>query len=70
MCPSYTGISSTSETSSFSRALKRRAENFWDWNIGLALDFQTWKMMVRQQGLTDEQALELIVRMVQCAPRE
>lgn len=38
--------------------------------IGLALDFQTWKTMVRKQGLTDEQAIELMVRMVQCAPRE
>ena len=38
--------------------------------IGLALDFQTWKTMVRKQGLGDEQALELMVRMVQCAPRE
>jgi hypothetical protein len=38
--------------------------------IGLALDFQTWRTMVRNQGLTDEQALELMVRMVQCTPRE
>jgi AcrR family transcriptional regulator len=38
--------------------------------IGLALDFQTWKTMARKQGLTDEQALELMVRLVQCAPRE
>ncbi len=35
--------------------------------IGLALNFQTWRTMVREQGLTDEQALELMVRMVQCA---
>ncbi len=34
--------------------------------IGLALDFQTWKTMVRKQGLTDEQALELMVGMVRC----
>ena len=38
--------------------------------IGLALDFQTWRTMVRNQGLTDEQALELMVRMVQFTPRE
>ena len=38
--------------------------------IGLALDFQTWRTMVRNQGLTDEQALELMMRMVQCTPRE
>ena len=34
--------------------------------IGLALDFQTWRTMVRKQGLTDEQALELMVGMVRC----
>jgi AcrR family transcriptional regulator len=35
--------------------------------IGLALDFQTWRAMVRTQGLSDEQALELMVDMVRCA---
>ncbi len=35
--------------------------------IGLALDFQTWRAMVRTQGLRDEQALELMVGMVRCA---
>jgi AcrR family transcriptional regulator len=34
--------------------------------IGVALDFQTWRTMVRGQGLTDEQAIDLMVRMVQC----
>jgi AcrR family transcriptional regulator len=34
--------------------------------IGVALDFQTWRTMVREQGLTDEQAIELMVRMVRC----
>ena len=38
--------------------------------IGVALDFQTWKTMVRKQGLTDEQAIDLMVSMVRCAPRE
>jgi hypothetical protein len=28
--PSYTGTNSTSDVPSFSRALKRRAGNFWD----------------------------------------
>ena len=37
--------------------------------IGLALDFQTWRTMVRKQGMTDEQAVELMVRMVRCATR-
>jgi len=34
--------------------------------IGLALDFETWHTMVRKQGLTDEQALDLMVGMVRC----
>jgi AcrR family transcriptional regulator len=32
--------------------------------IGLALDFQNWRTMVRKQDMTDEQAVELMVRMV------
>ncbi len=35
--------------------------------IGLALDFQTWRAMVRTQGLSDEQSIELMVGMVRCA---
>ncbi len=35
--------------------------------IGLALDFQTWRAMVRTQSLSDEQAIELMVGMVRCA---
>jgi len=34
--------------------------------IGVALNFQTWRTMVREQGLTDERAIELMVRMVRC----
>jgi len=34
-----------------------------------ALDFQTWRSLVRQQGLDDEQAVELMVKMVRCAIR-
>ncbi len=34
--------------------------------LGHALDFQTWYSLVRQQGLEDEQAIELIVGMVCC----
>ena len=37
--------------------------------IGLALDFQTWRTMTRKQGLSDEQAIELMSGMVQCALR-
>jgi hypothetical protein len=35
--------------------------------IGLALDFQAWRAMVRTQGMSDEQAIELMVGMVRCA---
>ncbi len=38
--------------------------------LGVALDFQTWRTMVRGQGLTDEQAIELMVRMVRCVMRK
>jgi hypothetical protein len=34
--------------------------------IVLALDFQTWRTLVRQQGLDDEKAVELMVGMVRC----
>ena len=37
--------------------------------IGLALDFETWHTMVRKQGLTVDQALDLMVGMVRCAMR-
>ena len=35
--------------------------------IGVTLDFQSWRTMVRKQGMTDEQAVELMVGMVRCA---
>jgi AcrR family transcriptional regulator len=34
--------------------------------IGFALDFQAWRAMVRTQGMSDEQAIELMVCMVRC----
>ena len=37
--------------------------------IGLALDFQAWRAMTRTQGMSDEQAIELMVGMVRCAAR-
>jgi AcrR family transcriptional regulator len=37
--------------------------------IGLALDFYSWRTMVRKQGMTDEQAVELMVRIVLCVTR-
>jgi hypothetical protein len=35
--------------------------------IGVALDFQSWRAMVRKQGMSNEQAVELMVAMVRCA---
>ncbi|HEU5441070.1 MAG TPA: TetR/AcrR family transcriptional regulator [Ktedonobacterales bacterium] len=32
--------------------------------IGHALDFETWRSLARRQGLTDEQAVDLMVRLV------
>lgn len=34
--------------------------------LGHALDFQTWRSLVRQQGLREEQAVELMMGMVRC----
>jgi AcrR family transcriptional regulator len=38
--------------------------------LGHALDFQTWRSLVRQQGLGDEQAVEVMVRMVRYTIRD
>ena len=35
--------------------------------IGFALDFQAWRALVRTQGMSDEEAIELMVGMVRCA---
>jgi AcrR family transcriptional regulator len=35
--------------------------------LGHALDFQTWRSLVRQQGLNEEQAVEVMVGMARCA---
>jgi AcrR family transcriptional regulator len=37
--------------------------------IGVALDFRTWRMMVREQGLGDVEAIEVMARMVRCLMR-
>lgn len=37
--------------------------------LGHALDFQTWRSLVRRRGLDDEQAIELMVSMVRCGVR-
>lgn len=38
--------------------------------LGHALDFQTWRSLVRQQGLSDEQAVGVMVGMVRCMTRD
>lgn len=38
--------------------------------IGHGLDFSTWRSLVREQGLDDEQAIELIMRMARCVARD
>lgn len=38
--------------------------------LGHALDIWTWRSLVREQGLTDEEAIELMVGMVGCSVRE
>ena len=43
-----------------------RAQPLLPGAIGLALNFQSWRTMVRKQGMTDEQAVELMARMVRC----
>ncbi len=35
--------------------------------LGHAIDFQTWRSLVRQHGLSDDQAVELMVCLVRCA---
>jgi AcrR family transcriptional regulator len=34
--------------------------------LWMSLDFQTWHVMVRQQGLNDDEVIELMVGMVRC----
>ena len=37
--------------------------------LALALEFHTWQTLVRQQGLTTGEALELMVRIMRCASK-
>ena len=37
--------------------------------IALALDLQTWRTLVRQQGLDDDRTIELMIGMVRCLMR-
>lgn len=38
--------------------------------LGHALDFQTWRLLVHQQKLDDEEAIELMVRTARCVMRD
>jgi AcrR family transcriptional regulator len=38
--------------------------------LGHALDFWTWRSLVHERGLTDEEAVELMVGMVKCSMRD
>ncbi|MDP9479473.1 MAG: TetR/AcrR family transcriptional regulator [Actinomycetota bacterium] len=38
--------------------------------LGHALDFWTWRSLVREQGLTDQEAIELMVGMVRSSMRD
>ena len=38
--------------------------------LGHALDFQTWRSLVRQQGLSDEQAVGAMAGLVRCLTRD
>ena len=37
--------------------------------LWVALEFQTWRALVRQQGFEDEEVVELMVRMMRCLMR-
>ena len=37
--------------------------------LGHALDFWTWRSLVHERGLTEEEAIELMVGMVSCLMR-
>ena len=37
--------------------------------VALALDFKTWRTLVRQQGLDQDRAVRLMVGMVRCLMR-
>ena len=39
------------------------------WRHRARSDFQSWRTMVRKQDMTEEQAVELMVRMVLCLTR-
>ena len=34
--------------------------------IGHAISFNTWRSLIREQGLTDEEAVELMVSLTRC----
>jgi AcrR family transcriptional regulator len=38
--------------------------------LWMALEFQTWRALVREQGLEDDEVIDLMVRMVRCVVRD
>jgi hypothetical protein len=46
--------------------LSHLPDEILDAAIALALDFQTWRTLVRQQELSKDRAVELIIGMVSC----
>ena len=50
------------------RPERGRARRLVEAAIGHALSFSTWQSLVRQQGLDDAGAIDLMVAMVECAP--
>jgi AcrR family transcriptional regulator len=45
------------------------SEKLLEATIGVALNFQTWRTMVREQRLSDEEAIEVMAGMVRCLMR-
>jgi AcrR family transcriptional regulator len=49
--------------------LDEASEKLLGATIGVALNFQTWRTMVREQHLSDEEAIEVMAGMVRCLMR-
>jgi AcrR family transcriptional regulator len=45
---------------------RKKRERQFQAALRLAIDFQTWRLMVREQGLSPEEAVDTQVRMVSC----
>jgi hypothetical protein len=45
---------------------RKKRERQFQAALRLAIDFQIWRLMVREQGLSPEEAVDTQVRMVSC----